>query len=102
MIVSSQGSRTLFRLFTGALPFTGDQELARALARCHEPPRDPAAIDPATDPTLRAVILRCLERDVSARFQRVIDVSNALSQVMLGRGEPAAVSFSIPPQPGPR
>jgi class 3 adenylate cyclase len=84
----------LFRLFTGALPFSGEQALSRAMARCTDPPRDPAGVEPSIDPTVRAVILRCLERDVATRFQRVADVSAALAAVSLGEGEATLTGWS--------
>ena len=69
----------LFELFTRELPFVGPHPMHRALARTTKPPRDPAEVVPTIEPRLRAVILRCLRRDLNERFQRVGDVSAALS-----------------------
>ncbi|HWX09767.1 MAG TPA: protein kinase, partial [Gaiellaceae bacterium] len=71
----------LFELLTGELPFTGDQPVVRAFARCTQPARDPAMLVPSIDPRLRAVIMRCLRHDLGERFQRVADVSAALAHV---------------------
>jgi len=68
----------LFEIFTRELPFTGVLPAERAIARCTQRPRDPAEIVPSMDPRLRAVVLRCLRRDLNERFQRVADVSSAL------------------------
>lgn len=65
----------LYELASGRRPFVGGTafELSSAILK------DPVPELPATLPTvLRAVILRCLERDPHARFQKASDVVAAL------------------------
>ncbi len=69
----------LFELVTGELPHRGSDQFERIVARRNLPARDPAELVPSLDPRLRAVILRCLERDPPARFQRANDVAAALA-----------------------
>ena len=81
----------LFELFTGGLPFLGDGPVKRLLARMNEPPRDPALLVPTLHPAIRAILLRCLQKDMSERFQRAGDVAVALEAVTLeASDEPAA------------
>jgi signal transduction histidine kinase/CheY-like chemotaxis protein len=89
----------LFELFTRELPFAGDKPVQRALARCTRPPRDPIEIVPSIDLRLRAVILRCLTRELNDRFQRVADVSTALAAVSDNEAEPSSQRVA---RPGPQ
>lgn len=59
----------LFQMITGRLPFEGGSPLMAALKRLHEDPPDPAELVPDLDPTWRRVLLRCLRRDASERYQ---------------------------------
>ena len=86
----------LFELFTRELPFVGTQPVQRALARCTHPPRDPADVVPSIDARLRAVILRCLRRDLTERFQRVADVSRALAPLVEREAEPSSKRVARP------
>jgi serine/threonine-protein kinase len=86
----------LFELFTRELPFVGPQPVQRALARCTQPPRDPADVVPAIDARLRAVILRCLQRDLNERFQRVVDVAAALAPLVEREPEPSSKRLARP------
>jgi tetratricopeptide (TPR) repeat protein len=58
----------LFEMVTGRLPFEAPTALAAALRRLHQPAPSPRTIDPALDPRLERVILRCLERDPARRY----------------------------------
>jgi signal transduction histidine kinase/DNA-binding response OmpR family regulator len=87
----------LFELFTRELPFVGRQPAERAIARCTQRPRDPAEIVPSMDPRLRAVVLRCLRRDLNERFQRVADVSTALAAIIDRETEVSSPRPARPP-----
>ncbi len=89
-----------FELFTGRLPFDGKTPYERALARLDSVPHDPADLAPEIGPRLRAVILRCLQREAGARFQRIGDVAAALAMVVLEQA-PAADPPARPPAPPP-
>ena len=65
----------LYELASGRRPFAGDTPFELSSAILKDPvPELPARLSPA----LRAVILRCLERDPEARFQQASDVITSL------------------------
>jgi serine/threonine-protein kinase len=68
----------LYELLTGQLPFDAPTvpEIC-AMVLKDAPPRLSAMV-PGTPPALEAVILRCLEKDVSRRFQSVAELGFAL------------------------
>jgi eukaryotic-like serine/threonine-protein kinase len=68
----------LYEMVTGALPFRGDQPLASAIARLHQPPTPPRTHAPGLDPRWEAAILHCLARDPAARPASAAEVVLAL------------------------
>ena len=72
----------LYELASGRRPFVGDTPFELSSAILKDPvPELPATLPPA----LRAVVLRCLERDPDARFQKASDVVAALEASPLSR-----------------
>ena len=72
----------LYELASGRRPFAGETAFELSSAILKDPvPELPATLPPA----LRAVILRCLERDPDARFQKASDVVVAVEASPLGR-----------------
>ncbi|MBV9497199.1 MAG: protein kinase [Acidobacteria bacterium] len=68
----------LFEMVTRRLPFAGTTPLAVALQRLQEPATSPRKWVPDLDARWEAVILRCLERDPSKRFDSAGAVVAAL------------------------
>ncbi|HSG39214.1 MAG TPA: serine/threonine-protein kinase, partial [Thermoanaerobaculia bacterium] len=68
----------LYEMVTGELPFVGKSAFYTALKRLQEPPPSPRLRVPDLDPVWDAVILRCLETEPAARFQRARHVVRAL------------------------
>jgi serine/threonine-protein kinase len=68
----------LYEMASGRRPFLGDTAFELSSAILKEPVPD---LPPKLPPALRSVILRCLERDPGARFQRAADVVAALEAV---------------------
>lgn len=61
---------TLYKLLTGALPFSSRANKPIARAHLHDEPDPPSTRRCApVNPTLEAAILRCLEKDPNRRFQ---------------------------------
>lgn len=68
----------LYQMLVGRLPFlakTREDYLDQLLNR---PPRPLRAIDDSLDPDLEAICLRCLAKDVSARYTTCADLAQAL------------------------
>lgn len=68
----------LHELMGGSPPFTSDTPMSVLAAVVSDPPPSLREIRPEVPEGLQAVILRCLEKDVSRRFQTVADVALAL------------------------
>jgi tetratricopeptide (TPR) repeat protein/tRNA A-37 threonylcarbamoyl transferase component Bud32/TolB-like protein len=88
----------LYEMLTGTVPFLGENALSTAVKRLREAPVPPRVHVPGLDPRWEAAILRCLERDPSARFASAPEVIRALDRPV----EPAAtVTTPIPSPPSP-
>jgi serine/threonine-protein kinase len=70
-----------YEMFTGHLPFSGDSVMAVVLAHIQKPAPAPRQANPAIPPELEAIILRCMEKGPSKRYQRVEDVLEDLGAV---------------------
>ncbi len=81
-----------FEVFTGKLPFKGDTPMATVLAHIQRPAPLPRKVNPQVPEDLQAVIVRCLQKDPGARFERVPEIMAALTAVStrLDAGTPAA------------
>ncbi len=58
----------LYEVFTGQLPFGGGNPMEILLLHMKEPPTDPREHWPEMPPTLRQILLTCLEKDPAARY----------------------------------
>jgi len=71
---------TLFEMVTGQLPFkTGDA----VYHHIHTPPPEARTIDPGIDPSLNAIILKCMQKDPKDRYQTAKELLEALKKVRL-------------------
>lgn len=70
---------SLFRLVTGTVPFPGDNPLQILMARCSVDAPLASSIVPDLDPRIDAVIRRMTWRDPGKRFQKPIEVAEALA-----------------------
>src|SRR6185369_10222701 len=86
----------LYELYTGRKAFDGAtfQELRRK--HTEDPPASPSTITPGFDPVVERVILRCLEKDPSARPGSASQVSAALPG-----GDPIAAALAAGETPSP-
>ena len=71
----------LYEMVTGRLPFVGDTPLSIALKHKIETPRDPKLINPQIPEGLRRVILKCLEKEKTSRYQSAADVHIDLMRI---------------------
>jgi len=79
----------LYEALSGRRPFRGDNSLATIAAILDDRPPDLPADVP---PQLARVVMRCLEKDPSARFASAAELREALS------GAPTTTSAAPPPQ----
>ena len=77
----------LFEMATGQLPFNADDITALMLQHVQEAPPKPRAFVPTLPPRLESIILRCLEKQPSRRFQTGNDLGDALAVALQG-GDP--------------
>ncbi len=68
----------LYRLVTGELPFKGENITALVSLVLQSKPAAPSSLVPELPPEIDAVILRCLERDLTERWASVGELSAAL------------------------
>lgn len=64
----------LYEMVTGDVPFTGKTTLELMYQRVREKPRNPKSLNPSVPNWLVAIILRCLEKDPSARYQNAYEI----------------------------
>ncbi len=71
----------LYEMLTGHVPFEADTPLAVAVKHKSEPPPDPRIANPQIPDGLGRLVLRCLEKDTSRRFQSVDELLAALDTI---------------------
>ncbi|MDH4272248.1 MAG: protein kinase, partial [Candidatus Aminicenantes bacterium] len=83
-----------YEMVTGRLPFEGDTSLSVALKHKTEMPPDPIQFNPQISTDFNRVILKCLEKERSRRYQTVTEL---LSDLALSKTE-QATGFRTPAQ----
>lgn len=76
----------LYELLSGSPPFAGGTALETLHRVIHEPPRPPSAANPACDPDLEVVALKCLEKEPAHRYPSALALAEDLERWL--RGEP--------------
>ena len=87
---------TLYEAMTGQTPYSAPTLLELAAKVAEGQPRSPLELNPALDPDLAALALRCLETEPEARYASVEEVAAALSGA-----SPAGDEGRRGPTPGP-
>jgi tetratricopeptide (TPR) repeat protein/TolB-like protein len=89
----------LYEMVTGNVPFTGESTLKVMYQRIQEKPKNPKTLNPDLPNWFVQVIMRCLERDPTTRYQRadevVLDLQGAKSTVSSYRGGGATRTVQI-------
>ncbi|HET6314952.1 MAG TPA: protein kinase, partial [Chloroflexota bacterium] len=70
----------MYEMATGRVPFSGDTELAIALAHVEEPPTPPRTFNAHLDPGLERTILRALAKSPEDRFASAAQLAAVLRQ----------------------
>jgi tRNA A-37 threonylcarbamoyl transferase component Bud32 len=88
----------LYRVLTGALPFTGDGPYEVVLRVCSTPHPPVLSVAPDADPVLAAIVERCLEKDYRTRpgdadalltlLEPLVERPRGLSHVVAHAGAP--------------
>ncbi len=74
----------LYEMATGRVPFEGDTPLSVAMKHKGEVPKNPKQFNPHIPDDLAGVILKCLEKDRSRRYQAASDVRAELERIEKG------------------
>ncbi|RVU96658.1 Stk1 family PASTA domain-containing Ser/Thr kinase [Coriobacteriales bacterium OH1046] len=75
----------MYEAATGQVPFQGDDAISVALKQVNELPVPPSQINPAIDPALESIILKCMEKDPANRFQSANELYRVLRDYLAGR-----------------
>lgn len=74
----------LYRLLTGRLPYTGTTTDILRKVQSAEAPPTPGDVNPAVDPDLEAVCLKCLEKDPADRYRTAGELAADLERFTRG------------------
>jgi len=74
----------LYEMATGRVPFEGETALAIAMKQKGETPKNPKELNPHIPDDLAGVILKCLDKDRSRRYQAASDVRAELERIEKG------------------
>jgi serine/threonine protein kinase len=74
----------LFEMLTGKVPFEGETPISVALKHKSQPAMNPRELNPQVDAALAGVVLRCLEKDRSRRYQSAGELAGELDRVLQG------------------
>ena len=85
----------LYEMLTGRQPFEADNPVAVAYQHVHDAPTPPSALEPSVPPALEAVVLRAMEKDPAARYQRVVEMTAALED-RAALGPPVDATAPLP------
>jgi eukaryotic-like serine/threonine-protein kinase len=75
----------LYEMLTGQLPFTTEKQggsFGIFLQQIYEPPRPIEELNPGIPPQLAAAIMQALEKDITRRYRRPADFSQALRSAL--------------------
>jgi len=93
----------LYRMVAGRAPFEGDSDFELMAAHVHSPPQALSDVYPSCDVSdeLELVILRCLAKDKSERFETMEAVLTALQNCTEHAGGARLARTVPPPSPSP-
>jgi len=74
----------LYEMATGRVPFEGETALSIAMKHKADTPKNPKGLNPHIPDDLAGVILKCLEKDRSRRYQTASDVRAELERIEKG------------------
>lgn len=73
----------IYEMITGRLPFEGESPIAVALKHIQEEPVPPSKVNSRVPKAIEAIILKCMEKEVSKRYNSASEIINDLRQSMV-------------------
>ncbi|HPW41509.1 MAG TPA: Stk1 family PASTA domain-containing Ser/Thr kinase, partial [Bacillota bacterium] len=73
----------MYEMLTGRLPFEGDSPIAVALKHIQEEPEPPSGINSRIPKAIEAIIMKCMEKEVSKRYNSASEIINDLRQSLV-------------------
>lgn len=73
----------MYEMLTGRLPFEGESPIAVALKHIQEEPVTPSKINSRMPKSIEAIILKCMEKEVSRRYNSASEIINDLRQSLV-------------------
>jgi serine/threonine protein kinase/tetratricopeptide (TPR) repeat protein len=74
----------LYEMATGRVPFEGETALSVAIKHKTEIPADPKSLNPQIPDDLKRLILKCLEKDKTRRYETTAEVEAELDKIEKG------------------
>lgn len=87
----------MYEAATGSVPFDGDDAISVALKQVNEQPQPPSQRNPAVDPSLESIILKCMQKDPANRFQSAEELVRVLHDYLSGRLQAVNTATSVLP-----
>jgi serine/threonine protein kinase len=87
----------LFELLTGRVPFEGDTPFSVAYKQKNEAPPSALRVNPQVPEDLDRLILKCLEKDKTKRYQNAEEVAADLTKIE--KGLPTTERLIVPKKP---
>ena len=85
---------TMYEMFTGRVPFTGDSTVSIALAHLEQAMTPPSVYNNKISPNLERIILKCTKKDPANRYQNITELLDDLENVLLNPDTPYEISGS--------
>lgn len=73
----------MYEMLTGRLPFEGESPIAVALKHIQEEPVPPSKINTRIPKAVEAILLKCMEKEVSKRYNSASEIINDLRQSLV-------------------
>ena len=90
----------MYEAATGQVPFQGDDAISVALKQVNEQPKPPSQLNPAVDPSLESIILKCMQKNPADRFQTADELYRTLRDYLAGRMQAVnSATAMLPAQP---
>ncbi|HYE80584.1 MAG TPA: Stk1 family PASTA domain-containing Ser/Thr kinase [Clostridia bacterium] len=73
----------MYEMLTGRLPFEGESPIAVALKHIQEEPLPPSKVHSRIPKAIESIILKCMEKEVSKRYNSASEIINDLRQSLV-------------------